>query len=120
MHAGANHEVRPGSLRGAARTRFFWYNWEKREVVIMSIILNLPPELECELTAEAARLGLPLQDYLLRILEAGRGASIPLHSGADLVAYWKTEGLVGTRSDIENSQDYARKLRKMAEARSPS
>ena len=84
----------------------------------MSVILNLPAELESELAAEAARLGLPLQDHLLRILEAGRGVGVPPHSGADLVAYWKTEGLVGTRPDIENSQEHARKLRQKAEARS--
>jgi hypothetical protein len=86
----------------------------------MSVVLNLPPELESELTAEAARLGLPLQDHILRILEAGRGVGIPPRSGADLVVYWKTEGLVGTRSEIENSQDHARNVRKAAETRSRS
>ena len=35
----------------------------------MNLVLELPPELEGELAAEAARLGLPLAEYILRLLE---------------------------------------------------
>ena len=69
----------------------------------MSLVLDLPPELEIELAAEAARLGLPLPEYALRLLAGGRGPSPALRSGAELLAYWQGEGLVSTRSDIEDS-----------------
>lgn len=32
-----------------------------------TVILNLPPELESELSTEASRLNLPLPEYILRI-----------------------------------------------------
>ena len=38
-------------------------------------------------------------------------------NGAELVAYWQTEGVIGSRSDIENSQEHARKIRRKAETR---
>lgn len=83
----------------------------------MSLVVNLPPELERELTAEAARLGLPLQDYALRLL-AGAGGGRPTPSnGPELLAYWHGEGLVGTRPDIQDSPAHARSLRERAQAR---
>ncbi|HEX6900290.1 MAG TPA: hypothetical protein VF789_11275 [Thermoanaerobaculia bacterium] len=38
-------------------------------------------------------------------------------TGADLVAYWQAEGLVGTRPDIADSQAHAREIRRQAERR---
>jgi hypothetical protein len=69
----------------------------------MNLVLDLPTELESELAAEAAQLGLSLSDYALRILATGRpGLSAP-KTGADLVDYWKREGLIGSRSDITDA-----------------
>lgn len=86
----------------------------------MSIILNLPPELEKELADEAARLNLPLPEYALRVLSTGRGADNAPKTGADLVAYWQSEGIIGSRSDITDSQTHARDLRRAAETRARS
>jgi hypothetical protein len=36
-------------------------------------------------------------------------------TGAELVAYWQSEGLIGTRPDIADSQAYARGIRRQAE-----
>lgn len=83
----------------------------------MSLMLDLPPELETELAAEAARLGLPLQEYALRILAGARGPSPALRSGAELLAYWQGEGLVGSRSEIADSPAHARALREQAQRR---
>jgi hypothetical protein len=44
----------------------------------MSLVLDLPPELEAELATEAARRGLPLPEYAVRLL-----------------ANWQAQGLVG-------------------------
>jgi hypothetical protein len=83
----------------------------------MSIVLDLPPQLAADLAAEAANQGLPLQEYVLRLLTAGRTAAAAPRTGADLVAYWDREGLIGTRPDISDSQAHARELRRQAEQR---
>ncbi len=83
----------------------------------MSLVLDLPPELETELAAEAARLGLPLPEYALRLLAGGRGPSSAPRTGAELLAYWQGEGLVGTRPEITDSSAHARALREQAQRR---
>ena len=83
----------------------------------MSLVLDLPPELETELAAEAARLGLPLAQYVLRLLAGARGPSPAVRNGAELLAYWQAEALVGTRPDIADSLAHARNLREQAQRR---
>lgn len=83
----------------------------------MSLVLNLPTELETELSAQADRLGLPLGDYVLRLLAGGHVAPSQLRTGAELVAFWQREGLVGTRSDLIDSPAHARVLREQAQKR---
>jgi hypothetical protein len=83
----------------------------------MTLVLDLPPELETELAAEAARLGLPLSEYVLRLLAGGRAPSPALRTGAELVTYWQGEGLVGTRPEIADSPAHARALREQAQRR---
>jgi hypothetical protein len=84
----------------------------------MTLTLELPEALEAELTAEAARQGLSLSEYALQLLRAAhRPAGAAPQTGAELVAYWQAAGLIGTRSDIADSQEYARKLRAEAERR---
>lgn len=85
----------------------------------MTITLNLPPNLADELTTEAARLGLSLSEYALRLLTGSQQRSMP-RAGAELVAYWQAEGLIGTRPDIADSQAYAREIRRQAEKRDQS
>lgn len=83
----------------------------------MSINLDLPPELENELFTEASRLKLPLSEYILRILSVRQVLANPPKTGAELVAYWQSEGLINSRPDITDSQAYARKLRHEAQTR---
>jgi hypothetical protein len=86
----------------------------------MSLVLDLPPELETELAAEAARLRLPLPEYVLRLLAVGRLPGPKPRTGAELLAYWQGEGLVGTRPEITNGPGHARALRQKAEKRERS
>jgi hypothetical protein len=86
----------------------------------VTITLKLPKDLERELSAEAARLGLPLSEYALRVLATGRGPKSAPKNGAELVAYWQAEGVIGTRSDIKDSQELAREIRRKAETREHS
>ncbi|MHC5671346.1 WD40 repeat domain-containing protein [Nostoc sp.] len=60
----------------------------------MNINLDLPPELENELFTEATRLNLPLPEYILRILSVRQVLANPPKTGAELVAYWQSEGVV--------------------------
>jgi hypothetical protein len=83
----------------------------------MSLVLDLPPELETELAAEAARLRLPLPEYALRLLAVGRLPNPRPRNGAELLAYWQGEGLVGTRPEIADPEAHARALRQQAEKR---
>jgi hypothetical protein len=84
----------------------------------VTITLDLPGELEHELSEEAARLGLPLAEYALRVL-AGNRIAVPTdetpRTGAELVAFWEREGVVGGRADIEDPAGHARMLRDQAE-----
>src|SRR5436305_11522560 len=77
----------------------------------VSLMLELPPELETELAAEAAELGVPLSEYVLRILAGGRNMSRAPRTGAELLAYWQGEGLVGARPEITDAPAHARSLR---------
>lgn len=83
----------------------------------MSITLNLPPELEAELSVEANRLDLPLQEYVLRILSTHSCLQNPPQKGSELVAYWEKEGVINSRPEIQDSQKFARHLRSEAEKR---
>ncbi|MBW4623435.1 MAG: hypothetical protein KME17_29270 [Cyanosarcina radialis HA8281-LM2] len=84
----------------------------------MSLQLDLPPELESELSSEASQLNLPLPDYILRILSVRQVLSNPPKTGAELVAYWQSAGAIDSRPDITDSQVHARNLRHEAETRS--
>ena len=89
----------------------------ERRTTIMSLLLDLPSELEAELATEAAQLGLPLPNYVLGLLATGRRKKMAVQTGAELVAYWQSEGLVGMRPDITDSQAHARAVRDQAERR---
>jgi hypothetical protein len=91
----------------------------------MSLLLELPAELEAELSVAAAQLGLSVPEYIVRLLsrlvaatDCGKGPE--LHTGAELVAYWRNEGLLGTRQDIADAATHARQLREQAQARERS
>lgn len=83
----------------------------------MSITLELPEELENELTAEAAHLGLSVNEYIQHVLSIARVEGRKPQTGIELVEYWEAEGLIGTRPDISDSQTHARQLRDQAELR---
>jgi len=86
----------------------------------MTITLELPPELESELAAEAAYLRLPVSEYALRLLAEGRGPRPVVSNGAELVAYWQREGLIGRHPEIADPQLRARELREQIQRRAGS
>jgi hypothetical protein len=83
----------------------------------MSITLDLPKKLEATLSAQASRAGMSLSDYALRMLARDNDPLVKIRNGAELVAYWKAEGVVGSRKDIPNGARHARAVRRKAETR---
>jgi hypothetical protein len=83
----------------------------------MSIRLDLPPQLESELSTEASRLNLPLTDYILQVLSIRQVLNNQPKTGAELVAYWQSAGVINSRPEISDSQVHARHLRHEAETR---
>lgn len=77
----------------------------------MTITLDLPPELEAELSREAAQIKLSLSEYILHLLSVRQVFTHPPKTGAELIAYWQSAGVINSRPDIRNSQKYARQLR---------
>jgi len=83
----------------------------------MTLTLDLPKELESDLVNEAEELGMSLPDYTLRLLFARPALKATPKNGAELVTYWQSAGVIGMRSDIDDSQQHARTLRARAEQR---
>jgi hypothetical protein len=61
----------------------------------MSITLDIPEGLACELATEAQRPGLPLNEYVVTLLATSRTVGSLPKTGAELVAFWQEQGVVG-------------------------
>lgn len=83
----------------------------------MAVNLNLPSDLEDELSLEASQLKLPLSEYILRVLSLRLSIDNLPKTGLELISYWETNSVISSRPDITDSQAYARRLRYEAEAR---
>lgn len=79
--------------------------------------VELPDDLAEALSHEASRLGMSMPDYAVRLLTLARPTAASIHTGANLVAFWQAEGLVGSRPDLTESQTEARRLREQAQRR---
>lgn len=82
----------------------------------MSIVIDVPQQLESELSIKARQAGQTLQEYVLNLLRSSVTSPQKPKNGAGLVEYWKNEGVIGTRPEINDSQEYAQQLREEAEA----
>jgi len=71
----------------------------------MAISLDLPQELEQELSVEAGKISLSLPEYILQLLAVRKSFENLPRSGADLVSYWQSEGLINSRPEIKDSQE---------------
>ncbi len=82
-----------------------------------SLTLAIPDHLADALTREANRLGMSLPDYAIRLLTTAQPPTSEMRTGAEIVAYWQAEGLIGTRTDPTDSPVLARQLREQAQCR---
>jgi hypothetical protein len=83
----------------------------------VNISLELPSDLETELTTEASQLKLSLAEYVLRILSLRPDLQNQPQTGVELITYWEKVGVIHSRPDILNSQEHAREIRHQAETR---
>lgn len=81
----------------------------------MTFTLDLPSDLENELSLQASQLKLPLQEYILRVLLFRPFLQDQPKTGTELVSYWENSGVINSRPDIINSQKYALRLRRETE-----
>ena len=88
----------------------------------MTLILELTPEQEAGLGAEAERRGQSMGAFALEVLMAGLpelpDPSLP-KTPQEIAEYWEREKLfvLEGRTDIPDSPEYARQLRRQAEKR---
>jgi len=61
----------------------------------VNVSIELPSDLENELSAEASQLKLPLVDYILRVLSFRPFLQNLPQTGLDLVAHWETSSPQG-------------------------
>lgn len=83
----------------------------------MSLTLDLPTDLASALESEVADKQLLLSEYVVQLLAAGRSSRPKPQTGAELVEFWRREGLVGIRPDVADSVEHARSLREAAQQR---
>ena len=88
----------------------------------MSIVVNLPDEIERTIAAEASKAGMTVSDYVADRLAKAAGGTPASEtqqrlSGAALVQRWRELGLIGYRSDITDPEAHARRLREEAQRR---
>jgi hypothetical protein len=85
----------------------------------MTLKLELSTDLESRLSNEATRLGLGLEQYVLSLLRSAATQSKSPVTGGELVAYWKREGLVGSRPEIADAPVHARSVREKPSVETP-
>jgi hypothetical protein len=86
----------------------------------MTLTLNLPATMETRLREAADRLGVTPDEFALKAIETALPDRRAAMTGADLIARWESEGVLGIwadRRDIPDSPEYARELRHLAERR---
>ncbi len=82
----------------------------------MTLTIDLPDDQLISLSAEAARAGETLAEYVGRLVTTRRPGGL-IRTGVDLVAYWRAEGLIGTHPAGADAPAEARRLRDAAQTR---
>src|SRR2546423_2777197 len=94
------------------------YNAERRSA--LTLVLELTKEQEALLRERAKRIGLPVEEFAKQVLDREVSSEPQPRTGAQLVDYLEREGVLGIwadRTDIPDSPEFARQLRRKAEKR---
>jgi hypothetical protein len=83
----------------------------------MSITLEIPSPLLTTLAEQAAGAGVPIDEFALRVLSNYLRPVPSARTPAEVMAAWRSEGLIGDGSAVPDSPALARELRTKAERR---
>ena len=85
----------------------------------MSLVLELPAALEAELTAESERLGVSVSEIVVRRLNDTvlPAPAAKRRTGAECLAVWDREAVLGIRQDIDDPAAYVREMRSKIDRR---
>lgn len=84
----------------------------------MTLILELTKEQEARLLKRAQQVGVSVEVFAKQVLDREVNSEPPPRTGAQLVDQLEREGVLGIwsdRTDIPDSPEYARELRRKAE-----
>lgn len=83
----------------------------------MTIHLNVSDELEARLRHRATALGTTIESVATELLSAGVARDSRYLTGRQLIDAWESDGVIGYRTEIEDSAGHARAIRDKAERR---
>lgn len=83
----------------------------------MSLVLDLPKDLEADLKEEAELAGVSLTEFVLRILEESQKMPALPRTGHELIEYWKSHGLIGSQAQVSDTPELSRLIREEAQRR---
>lgn len=72
-------------------------------MILIQLRLELFVELEHDLNEEAKRRGISMAEYTLTEFTAGLATERRPTTDTELVAFWREEGLIGSRSNTEDT-----------------
>ena len=86
----------------------------------MTLTLDLPGDVTRKMEEAAAQRGMPLSEFAAEFLASHfvpRADTAASRSGAEILAIWQKEGLLGEGPDIEDPVAFARELRERNQRR---
>ena len=76
----------------------------------MTNTIEVKPEVEAELAAQAAARGLDVQSYAANLLEEAARSSAKQPAGDNLVEFFRNSPLVGVELNLERDKDTGRDI----------
>jgi plasmid stability protein len=84
----------------------------------MTLTIELTPEQEASLQARASAAGMESSEYVRQLLTSDLVTERRPMTGAEMIAYWEREGLIGSYGDPDvDAPELARRIRERAGTR---
>ncbi len=84
----------------------------------MTLTIELTPEQEAALLAQAKAAGLDATEYAKQLIASDLAAERRPMTGAEMIAYWEQEGVIGSYGDPDiDAPELARRIRERAQTR---
>jgi hypothetical protein len=84
----------------------------------MTLTIELTPEQEAALQAQAQAAGMEASEYARELLASDLASARRPMTGAEMIAHWEQEGVIGSYGDPDvDSPELARRIRERAGTR---